>query len=138
MIKLKIYGNPVPAGRPRFGNGKAHDPAKSRAYKQFVAFAAKSQYRGPLLKDEPIEVHLEVYRPNQNRISQVERKRRENKQSVPTKKPDTDNYIKSVLDALTGVIWQDDNIIYHIDAYKYYSDKPRIELQIQTKLEAES
>lgn len=138
MIKLKIYGDPVPAGRPRFGNGRAHDPAKSRSYKQFVALMARRQYHGPLLKDEPIEVCLEVYRPNQKKISQIERQRRETKQSVPIKKPDTDNYIKSVLDALTGIIWADDNIIYHIDAYKYYSDKPRIELKIQTKLEAES
>ncbi|WP_268913979.1 RusA family crossover junction endodeoxyribonuclease [Lentilactobacillus sp. SPB1-3] len=132
MISLTIHGNPVPAGRPRFTrNGHAYDPPKSRAYKQLVAIEAKKQYRGPLLKDKPIEVYIAAYRENQKQISKIERTRRERKQSLPLRKPDTDNYVKSVLDALTGVIWADDNIICHIDAYKFYSDTPRIEVIVR-------
>lgn len=134
MISLTIYGDPVPAGRPRFTRmGHAYDPKKSRDYKQIVALEAKKQYRGPLIEDVPLEVYIAAYRENQKQTSKIERVRREHKQSVPLKKPDTDNYVKSILDALTGVIWKDDNIIYHIDAYKFYSETPRIEVVIRKK-----
>lgn len=36
--------------------------------------------------------------------------------------PDIDNLIKFVLDALNGLVWQDDRIISEIHARKYHSE----------------
>lgn len=47
--------------------------------------------------------------------------------------PDLDNLIKNVLDRGNGILWQDDNFIYKIEAKKIYSVKPRIELEIDYK-----
>jgi Holliday junction resolvase RusA-like endonuclease len=47
------------------------------------------------------------------------------------KKPDTDNYIKSVLDALNGEAWEDDNQISEIYAVKRYSLNPRVEMKCE-------
>ena len=44
-----------------------------------------------------------------------------------------DPYIKSTLDALTGVLWADDNAIIKIEAEKYYSDQPRVEIVMKVE-----
>lgn len=49
----------------------------------------------------------------------------------PIVKPDTDNYIKSTLDGLNGLLWEDDNQIVKIVAEKYYSDRPRVEIEVE-------
>lgn len=46
------------------------------------------------------------------------------------KKPDIDNYIKLVLDALNGIAWEDDNAVANIAASKGYSFEPRTEVCI--------
>ena len=45
-----------------------------------------------------------------------------------TKKPDIDNYIKLILDVMTGIVYKDDSQIWRIDAKKMYSDDPRTEI----------
>ena len=48
----------------------------------------------------------------------------------PTSRPDTDNYVKGVLDALNGTVVKDDSIIVDLIAQKFYSNIPRIELEV--------
>lgn len=135
LIKLIYDGEPVPAGRPKFSriHGKvvAYDPDKSRTFKKLLGYVAKHQYKGEPIEGKPLEVFINIYRSNQKHTSRKELTRREKGLSVPLKKPDTDNYIKSILDALTGIIWADDNIIQHIDARKFYSEKPRVEITVK-------
>jgi Holliday junction resolvase RusA-like endonuclease len=53
----------------------------------------------------------------------------------PTKKPDLDNLAKSVLDALNGVIYQDDSQIVSLHMTKVYSQYPGIDLLIREQIE---
>ena len=46
------------------------------------------------------------------------------------KRPDVDNLIKFVLDALKGVYWKDDTQVQIRCAFKVYSHSPRVELEI--------
>lgn len=47
------------------------------------------------------------------------------------KKPDLDNCIKLIADALNTIAYKDDNQIVEVRAYKYYSDEPRVEVCIK-------
>jgi len=130
LARLVIHGEPVPAGRPRFSNGHAYDPKRSRDYKRFVSQEAKLKYHGTILRDKALKVDVKVYRHVQRSISKVERGRRLRGEHRPIVKPDASNYLKLVEDALTGIVWEDDNLITDVSCHKYYSDDPRIEVTV--------
>lgn len=125
---------PVEQARPRAtrrcGHITMYDPAKVKKFKKELSQLARSQY-----KDEPLDGMLEVeisfYRPVQKSLSKKERARRLSGEHRPTVKPDLDNYIKSTLDALNGILWTDDAYIVDLHAHKYYSDRPRIEITVR-------
>lgn len=125
---------PVEQARPRatrYGRSiRVYDPPKVSKYKKQLAQLARSQY-----KDEPldgmIEVEISFYRQVQKSLSKKERARRLSGEHRPTVKPDLDNYIKSALDGLNGVLWTDDARIVDLHAHKYYSDRPRIEITVR-------
>ena len=48
----------------------------------------------------------------------------------PTKKPDMDNVIKIIADALNQVAYRDDTQIVDCQCRKFYSDRPRVEVTI--------
>lgn len=125
---------PVPQLRPRVssrgGYVRVYDPPKVKNFKDLLRSLADDQYaRPPMLG--PLSVSLTFYRPVQKSISQSERERRLSNQSKPVVKPDTDNYIKSTLDALNGVLWHDDAQIVKIEAEKKYSDHPKITVSVK-------
>lgn len=47
------------------------------------------------------------------------------------KKPDIDNVVKAVLDALNGVAYRDDTQVIELHVRKSYSEKPRVEVCIE-------
>ena len=54
----------------------------------------------------------------------------------PTTRPDLDNVIKIVLDALNGHAWHDDGQVIEIHACKKYDEIPRLEIEIYEISEA--
>lgn len=48
----------------------------------------------------------------------------------PTKKPDMDNCIKVIADALNKLAYHDDTQIVDCQIRKFYSDDPRVEVRI--------
>ena len=124
---------PVPQLRPRVSSRpyvRVYDPPKVKNFKSLLRSLASSQYsRPPMLG--PLSVSLTFYRPVQSSISKTERERRLSNESKPVVKPDTDNYIKSTLDALNGVLWHDDSQIVKIEAEKKYSDHPKITVSVK-------
>lgn len=58
------------------------------------------------------------------------RKRERLRGQLCLKKPDIDNYVKLVCDALNGIAWEDDNVIANLVAVKMYDEQPRTEVHI--------
>ena len=52
--------------------------------------------------------------------------------TLPTKKPDADNVMKIILDALNGVAYEDDRQIVALAIRKTYGEKPGVRVEIRT------
>lgn len=134
MIRLTIPGEPVAQGRPRFSRrGKyvsTYDPPKSRGYKEYIKQIARQELHIEPLTGS-IRINVKVYRGIQKSGSKLTRRKKQDGIIRPTVKPDTDNYYKAVSDALTGILWVDDNQIVEIHVGKWYSDQPRVEIEVE-------
>lgn len=132
-MKLVFEIEPVEQARPRatrMGRGiRLYDPKKVSVYKKQLAMMCKFQYKQAPLTG-PLMVELNFFRHVQSSLSKKERKLRLSGTHRPVVKPDTDNYIKSTLDGLNGLLWEDDNQIVDLIAHKYYSDNSRVEIEV--------
>lgn len=138
-IALTVYGNPVAQGRPRFsrqgGFVRTYDPVKSKSYKQLIRLELQPLLSNPDFKpiDKACCLNLKVFRTIPNSFSKKKRYAASEGVIRPTTKPDTDNYVKGVLDALNGTVLKDDSVVCEIFARKFYSERPRIEVVIEER-----
>lgn len=141
-VKIIVPGHPVPQGRPRFakrGNFvTAYDPKNSKDYKRKIQDEIQPLFYRPE-RFEPFTktcaLTLYVFREIPKSFSKKRRMMAEEGLIRPTTKPDTDNYLKGVLDALNTVIFKDDSQVVDIIAQKFYSCEPRIEVIVIEKPE---
>lgn len=98
--------------RPRFGNGHAYTPAKAHDAMREIKDAFKASGGTMAPKGEPVTLSVTAYRD----MPKTTPRRVE---SVPdVVKPDIDNVLKLVMDALNGVAWHDDSQVNRIIAGK--------------------
>jgi len=132
MIKIIIPGVPVAQGRPKFGKGHAYDPQKSRDYKAYVGMMAANQMRNVPPTNAAARLTVKVYRPMPKAFSKKKKVEAMNGVLRPMTKPDLDNYIKGIKDALNGIVWGDDSqVVEYGPSGKWYSDRPRVEIWIE-------
>ena len=129
---------PEPQGRPRFarrGNFvQTYDPPKSKKFKTELRRLAEIEYAEQPYHAEqhkPILVDLKIYKPLLKSFSKIKRLKAIEGVLRPATKGDADNYAKGILDSLNGLFWHDDGQIVDLHIGKYYSDKPRIEMEIK-------
>jgi len=108
----------------------AYDPKKSRDYKDYVRLAA-SEHAPAKLLDEALALEIKVFRPIPKSFSKKKAADAESGLIRPTTKPDADNYLKGIKDALKNVIWTDDSQIVDVHVSKWYGQRPRVEITIK-------
>jgi Holliday junction resolvase RusA-like endonuclease len=132
-ISFIVYGEPVAQGRPRASTAggfvRMYDPQKSREYKDYVKLVA-SEYAPYKLIEGPLQLKVNVYRPIPKSFSKKKAAQAEAGELRPTSKPDADNYLKGIKDALKNVVWKDDSQVVEVSVSKWYSERPRVEVQI--------
>lgn len=133
-LMFEIPGSPIGQGRPKFstinGHAKAYDPEKSRNYKAYVRLLATQAMKdsgftmieGPCSLD--ILAFFEVPKSKSKKFREAALEGRER----PTKKPDIDNIVKALQDALNGLAYKDDSSIVYLSVAKCYSEIPRVEV----------
>lgn len=135
-IKITVPGDPVAKGRPRFTRtGRSYTPRKTENYENLIrlAYDLQNQDRDPA--EGPITISVTAYFQIPTSWSK-KKQAAAAKQEVPKiSKPDLDNCLKSVFDGLNKVAWKDDSQIDEIHAWKKYSERPRIEIEIETEEE---
>ncbi len=134
MIEIRIDGQPVGKGRPRFSrvSGTVYTPEKTARYEERLAWAAQSVMAGRPLLTGTLMVDIHAYLEIPKSMIKKHRVEALAGNSRPGKKPDADNIAK-MLDALNRVVWIDDSQIVDLTVRKFYSDRPRLEITVQER-----
>lgn len=131
MKQLTIDGVPVAKGRPRLGRYGTYTPKKTQEYEEYVKMCWVAKYGSIQPSEQPLEMNIVFYMPIPKSYSKKQRAEILNGRLKPTKKPDIDNLIKSVLDALNGLAYADDSQIIKVTAVKRYAETGSMELTIK-------
>ena len=135
-LMFEIPGSPIGQGRPKFstinGHAKAYDPEKSRNYKAYVRLLATQAMKdsGFTMIEGPCVLRIDAYFDVPKSKSKKFKEAALASKERPTKKPDADNIVKAILDALNGLMYKDDSCIVELSCVKYYSDVPRVEVYV--------
>lgn len=86
---------------------------EAKEIKEAIAWEVASQYKGELLNKD-IQLNIRFF--------------------VANSRIDIDNYLKGLLDCLTGLIWTDDRYITELHVYKIIEkNNPRVEIDLIEK-----
>ena len=83
-----------------------------------------------LITSEPIRMRIRCYKPLNRRTSRLRLLLAELGLIRPIGVPDVDNYAKTYMDLLSGIIYEDDRLITDLRIEKYYSLFARVEVTI--------
>ncbi|ABD48938.1 putative RusA holliday junction resolvase [Streptococcus phage M102AD] len=139
--KTVINLEPKAQSRPRFarcGRGVvAYEKKEMRVWRAKCSELIEEAFRAEELMEGPLKIDVTFYILPPKYISSKKKlkEKLEAEEIFCDKKPDVDNYLKALLDSMTGVIFKDDGQVVECRARKLYSLKPRIEFSIKEILE---
>lgn len=133
MYEFEMIGEPVGKARPRMNTrtGKAYTPTNTKLYEYSLRQWFIREY--PYFK--PIETKVKVTIIAYFGIPKSTSKKKVAEMLAgnisPTKKPDADNIIKIVLDAMNNFAFKDDTQVTKLEIEKKYDKTPRIYIKIE-------
>ena len=123
---------PTGKGRPRLGGGGVvYTPTKTKAYENFIKACYVEQCDGVHFGDKYIELEVVAYMPVLTKFKKAEKEAALRGEIKPTGKPDADNILKAILDALNEFAYDDDRYIYKVTIERIYDENPRTEVRIK-------
>ena len=135
-LNFVVDGEPVAQGRPRFtrigGFVRAYDPKKSKDYKKQIATAAVAAMAESktTITGKPLSAEIYIFVGIPKSKSKKFKAAAADGDVLPTVRPDVDNLAKIVLDALNGIVYEDDKQVITLFINKKYSEYPRIEVKL--------
>jgi Holliday junction resolvase RusA-like endonuclease len=126
-VTVIINGEPVAKGRPRMTRrGFVYTPAATRRFEAHGRLSAQLAMGDRPLIDVPVRIELLVELPVPASWS-----RRKTADAItghirPTSRPDVDNYLKAILDAINSIVVADDAQVVEVYAKKKFSVAPKM------------
>lgn len=133
-VQFTIYGavkgKDRPRGTVRGGYAKLYTPKETVSYENLVKYIYSQEFNHYFDKKRPLYANIYSFYSIPKSASKKKALEMENKLIRPIKKPDVDNISKIILDALNKIAYADDCQICQLFVSKYYSDRPRVEVEI--------
>lgn len=128
MINLTIPGEPVAKARPRVAKWGAYTPEKTKNYETLVKelFIINNL---PKLEGE-LKLTINAYFKIPKSAIKGKLMAMKHNRTRPTKRPDLDNILKIIADALNGLAYDDDSQIVDCIVKKWWSENPKVEIEI--------
>ena len=136
-VEFVVPGEPQGKGRPRFARvgryTKTYTPEKTEVYENLIKVEYERQCgRFCFEPNQMLDMRIIAYFGIPKSVSKKRREQMLNGQIRPTKRPDADNVCKLVADGCNKLVYPDDAQIVDIMIRKFYSDKPRVKVIIQS------
>lgn len=136
MISFSIPGPPQGKARPKVvriktGASVTYTPDKTVRYEELTRSryqAAAQGFRFP--DDAQVAIQITARYPIPKSKSKRIKTAMLTGQIKPTKKPDCDNIVKIVCDALNEIAYRDDAQIVLVQIAKEYADEPRTDVRL--------
>lgn len=129
-VEFVIPGEPKAKARHRTTKqGFRYTPKETVEYENWIKQCYWIKNKDKFLEGQ-IKAEIRAYFSIPKSFSKKKRKLIELGELRPTKKPDTDNIAKSVLDSLNGIAYKDDSSIVELKVSKYFDDQPRVEVTL--------
>lgn len=139
--KTTLYLKPTAQSRPRFARRRrgvvAYEKKEMKVWRVECSKLIKEAFESEELIESPLAIDATFYIQPPKYISSKKKlkEKLEAEEIFCGKKPDIDNYLKALLDSMTGIVFKDDGQVVECKARKLYSLKPRIEFVIKEMLE---
>lgn len=133
MLTITIPGEMRGKGRPRFsargGFARAYTDSKTANAETWIKACAIEQ-AGIHPMDAPLELQMTISVEVPASWSKRRRADALSGAMMPTSKPDLDNCVKLVADALNGIVWRDDKQIVRMVLAKRYAERAETVLTV--------
>lgn len=134
-VKFKVLGEPKGKQRPKLckirGRSIVYTPKRTTEYEQKIRVSYKRLLSEKIPKGTPLEVNITALFSIPKKFNKEQRQNALSGEIMPTKKPDSDNIIKIVLDALNDTAYFDDSQVCGINFFKRYGEKAQIIIEIK-------
>lgn len=132
-MRFTVEGKPQGKARARtfynkrMGRMQSVTPQQTRSYEDLIRWSYK-EAGGEYLGESVIQVLIYAYYPVPKSFSKAKREQALAGGLKPTTKPDCDNIVKVVLDALNGVAYYDDKQVVSVQCSKLYAETGSLEV----------
>lgn len=133
VCELEIQESITGKARPRMNTytGRAYTPTKTKNYEYLVRQMFVYKYPHFKIIEGRIKVTIIAYFDIPKSTSKVRKAQMLWGDISPTKKPDIDNIVKIILDALNKFAFQDDTQVTKLEVEKIYSETPKVYVKIE-------
>lgn len=114
----------------RSGKHRSITPEQTKSYEDLIRWSYRAA-GGKYLAEKTLQVAIRAFYPIPKAFSKAKKNAAYSTFLRPTIKPDCDNIIKVVLDALNGVAYYDDKQVVCVSCNKYYADTGYLKIQIE-------
>jgi Holliday junction resolvase RusA-like endonuclease len=140
-VNFTIDGEPAGKGRPRVTKFGTHTPEQTVMYENWIKLLYNTTVKHCFEDNVRIIItcHYSITKKDREALGKgkvstkayQEAKAKLDGSIRPQKKPDLDNIIKIIGDALNKIAYKDDAQVVEVIGRKYYSEKPRVEVTIE-------
>jgi len=135
VLTFTIPGEPVPKGRPRFarrGNFTvAYTPEKTASYENLVKIKAAEAMTGRSMIEGAVSVTVNFHTVPPASWSKKKRLAALAGDVLPTSKPDIDNCLKGIFDAMNSIVWLDDKQACSVTVTKRYAESANTLIHVE-------
>ena len=135
MITFTVEGKPQGKARARtfynkrLGRMQSITPEQTKSYEDLIRWSYTAA-GGKYLGETTLQVDIQAFYPIPKSFSKAKTNDAVTRKLRPTTKPDCDNIIKVVLDALNGVAYYDDKQVICVSCNKYYGETGYLKVTI--------